>query len=275
MAYLNVRERRIEARIAYVGPDLAGKTTNLEHLRTATRDARIARVEAPQVGGGDVLSVAWRPPENARFRDCEVIVRVIAQGRSPSGSRRLGEVLHEVDGVIVVADAHPAARPRNHASLIELREALARSERASVPLVVQVNKTDLPDAIPAADVVRTMDAGPLPHVEASALRGDGVVDTLELALVQVLASMQREGDPTDAAHAARGAARLGGGATDTGHPLLAALRQVLRETVQDHAAEVEARIAARLATREDVAQIAARLDQIVRELQTQRKSWLT
>ena len=245
MAYLNVRERRIEAKIAYVGPELAGKTTNFERLCKTTQDARIGRVDASAADGHDLLSIAWQPPERARFRDCDVLVRVVAQ-KAVASPARFDDVLGDVDGVVLVVDARPAAGAGNRDSLAAVREALGRAERPAVPIVIQVNKTDLPDALPAADVLTAMDGGALPHVAASATRGDGVVDTLEAALDQVMASMQAEGDPSQAAERARQAAAgaPNRGLDGVGHPLLAALRQVLRDTVREHVAELEGRLTA-------------------------------
>src|SRR5580692_1629892 len=260
MAYLNVRERRIEAKIAYVGPDLAGKSANFDWLRKTKDDARIGRI-ASASDAGDILSIAWQPPERARFRDCDVLVKVVAHG-GETARRRFDGVFSDVDGIVLVVDAHPAAQPRNKDSLVTVRDALERAERHGVPVVVQVNKTDLPDALSASDVVSAMDAGAFPHVAASAVRGDGVVDTLEAALNQVLASMQREGGLSDASPTAQ---KLpvpeapGRGPADSGHPLLAALRQVLRDTVREHVEDLEGRLVARLeASLDRIAQSQAR-----------------
>ena len=289
MAYLNVRERRIEARIAYVGPDLAGKATNFDWLRRTTRDSRIGRVDSSSEGG-DLLSIVWQSPERTRFRDCDVLVRVVAY-RGAASAQRFDDVLSEADGVVLVVDAHPGAQLRNRESLAALREAMQRAERSAVPTVVQVNKTDLTDALPIDEVVSAMDAGALPHVAAAAVRGDGVVDTLEAALDEVLASMQREGAASEAALAAQQVAneaqvRASG---EAGHPLLNALRQVLRETVREHALELEGRMVARIdqhavraedslrALRQDTVAgntlVLASVNEIVRELQTQRRGW--
>ena len=141
MAYLNVRERRIEAKVAYVGPDLSGKTTNFDRLRQVAQDPRIARVDAPSVGGQDLLSIAWQSPERTRFRDCDLLVKVVATHGAASGTS-FDDVLGDADGVVLVADARPAAQPRNLECLSAVREALARLDRRALPLVVRVQLQD-------------------------------------------------------------------------------------------------------------------------------------
>ncbi len=253
MAYLNVRERRIEAKIAYVGPQFGGKGANFAHLRQVTRDARVGRVDASTSDDGEQLSVAWHPPDHARFRDCDVHVKIVSH-RGPETEQRFGDVLSDVDGVVLVVDAHPLAQTRNRAALVAVRAALERSERRAVPVVLQINKTDLRDALSTPEVVSALDASGLPHVAASAVRGEGVVETLEAAMNHVFASMHRESEAAAAPPGASGTGPTAQGdppgnptrSEEPGHPLLAALRQLLRDTVREHVAELEGRMVVRI-----------------------------
>lgn len=233
MAYLNVRERRIEARIAYVGPALSGKSATLDHLRNAPRDARIARVDAPAKNDDGALTIAWQPVESDRFRDCSVLVKVVAQDGAGSVDS-LFQVVREADGVVLVVDAHPDARERNRASMTALRDAFAKDASRKVPLVVQVNKSDLADAMSTDDVADVLAARDLKLVATAAPSGRGVVDALEAALQQVFASLQSDDRSTRTQ------------LDEEAHPLLGALRQVLRETVTAQADELERRVTARI-----------------------------
>lgn len=231
MAFLNVRDRRIEAKIAYLGPDLAGRTTNFERLRDGSKDARarIKDVRATSDATATRLSLAWQLEEAARFRDCDVVVELVAPRAGATD-----DVLREADGVVVVVDAAPSAQERNRASLASVRETLERIQRGSVPLVVQVNKADLPDALSTETVVGNLAATSLPHVSAIATKGQGVVETLATAMDGVLAAMQARPDDTQTPH------------IDPTHPLLSALQEVLRQTVREHLDEVSASVAERV-----------------------------
>ena len=232
MAYLNVRERRIEATIAYVGPELAGKATNFDHLLT-TEGPRFGKVE----GSKDRLSLAWQPAGASPFRDCDVLVQLVAQ-RGRVSAALTDDVLRDADGVVVVMDADPAAEERNRESLATVLHLLARGERRDVPVVLQVNKSDLRDARGAAEVMGKLEASGLRHVVASARSGEGVVETLEAALEEVLLAMQSPAGREDVTPV-NGTV---GSSSEGGHPLLAALRQVLRDTVRGHVEELEVRL---------------------------------
>lgn len=250
MAYLNVRERRIEAKIAYVGPGQAGKATNFDHLMQSAQASRIGKLEAITGGADDLPTLSWLLRDGGRFRDCDVHVKVVAQ-RGAFSDDRVHALLNDADGVVIVIDAHPSAQARNRASLDAVRDVLVRGERRHVPLVLQVNKSDLPDALSADAVVGGLEASSLTHVIASAARGEGVVETLEAALVEVLEAMRADRS-LDAGEGQVVTPGVGEGATnppaamDGGHPLLAALRHVLRETVREHVDELESRIVVRL-----------------------------
>ena len=262
MAYLNVRERRIEARIAYVGSEMAGKATNFDQLKLVTGDPRIGKIEMSAEGTGELLSIAWQPLES-RFRDCDMVVQIVAQ-RGAVSTERFADVLREADGIVVFVDAHPSAQARNLASLSAVRSVMARAESRDVPIVIQVNKTDLPDALTADDVVGALHASEFTHVIAAAARGEGVVETLEAALNGILSAMQAEIEQNDVAPptvrpgTTAGALSLAPAASDGGHPLLAALRQVLRDTVREHVEQLETRMTARLEA--SLARIEQRID---------------
>ncbi len=242
MAYLNVRERRIEATIAYVGPELAGKATNFDHLRSAPPSERLGKLVGLDTGSIDRLALAWQPVATGRFRDCEVFVKLVAQ-RGRVSAEHTDDVLKDADGVVIVMDADPTADAKNRASLEAVRQLLARGGRRDVPVVLQVNKSDLPDARGADEVIGKLEAKGLRHVVASARSGEGVVETLEAALEEVLMAMQSpSGQDEGGGRSVIPASRASGTPGDGGHPLLAALRQVLRETVLEHAEEVEARV---------------------------------
>jgi hypothetical protein len=235
MAYLNVRERRVETTIAYLGPLGAGKATNLAQLG---RRSHTSATEPIRRGDerGEALVLDWTATAQA-FRDCSVSVKLLSPiGPSPE---RLRRIVEESDGIVLVLGAEPAAAVENERFAELVREAVAASAKPKVPVVVQVNKSDLPDAMSAEDVVRRLDAA-WPHLTATALSGEGVVATLERAVEQVLNALQGSTETaTEPLDSLRGAVDA--------NPLLTALKQVLKETVRDHVAELGRDFAERLA----------------------------
>ena len=248
MAYLNVRDRRVEAKIAYVGPALAGRSTNLEQLLRKV-DARIADARS---SAADALAIAWRPANGERFRDCTVAVSVVAP---PSADVR--EALRDADGVVVVMNAQADAQEPNREALDHVRAAL--SERGTLPVIVQVNKSDLPDALPAPRILGSLDVPSLRHVVAVASKGDGVVETLEAVLEDVLASLETKPAVTN------GTSHASGSEPSGAHPLLDALRDVLRDAVAKNVALMEERMNDRIRDR-----LEARIDGLEKSVQTLR-----
>jgi hypothetical protein len=235
MAYLNVRERRIETKIAYVGPALAGKATNLQQLQSNVSRGRATDILETPVDGGALVFLEWMPLQMPRFNDCDIAVKVVA-ARGTLSSERLDDLLEDVDGVVVVVDAAVAAQDESRRAIALVREALAKGAAVQRPVVVQLNKSDLEGALHAADAVTTLDTADWPVVTAAAARGDGVIETLEAALNRVLEAMSANGieSPPDvrADH----------------NPLLTALRQILRDTVTEHMAALERETVPRLVT---------------------------
>ncbi len=238
MAYLNVRERRVETTIAYVGPLGSGKATNLEQLGRRSHPSAVEAVRRNDERG-EALVLDWTATAHAHFRDCSVSVRIVApKGPSPEHIRRL---VQESDGIVLVLGAEPAAAGENQRFADLVRGAVASSTKPNVPVVVQVNKSDLPDALAAEEVVRRLDAE-WPHLTATALSGDGVVATLESIVEQVLSAL-RGGHDSTPSEIEQGRV----GARVESNPLLTALKQVLRETVRDHVTELGERFAETLA----------------------------
>lgn len=89
-------------------------------------------------------------------------------------------ILGGADGIVFVADANPAQRAANEQSMNELHTHLDHyhKDSASMPMVLQVNKTDLPDARSVADVADPLNLHAWPVVQAMAIRGIGVSETL-------------------------------------------------------------------------------------------------
>jgi hypothetical protein len=94
-------------------------------------------------------------------------------------------VLKGVDGVVFVADSLKVQRKKNIESLINLAKNLAEKRQSirTVPLVMQYNKRDLGGAdseiLPLDILEKDLNSMlKVPVVEASALKGFGVFETL-------------------------------------------------------------------------------------------------
>ncbi len=182
MSTINFAAREINCKIVYYGPGMSGKTTNLKqvfakvpgHLRgemvsLATEDERTLFFDFLPLDLGSVQGF------KTRFHLYTVPGQVFY-----NASRKL--ILRGVDGIVFVADSAPNRLRANAESMRNLRENLAEHgiNVRDVPIVLQINKRDLPDALPASMIRSVIDPrGELLLFEAMSDKGVGVFETLK------------------------------------------------------------------------------------------------
>ncbi len=192
--FINWKQREINLNIVYYGPALSGKTTNLEQIHARTKpevrselftlntheDRTIffdfIRLELAPIGG-------LRPRFGLYTVPGQVYYAATRQA-----------VLRRADGLVFVADSQEARLEDNRASWEDMAGYLSEmgNRIQNFPLVVQFNKRDLPDALPADTLKGVLGAERYPCYEAIAIRGVGVPETLHAALRLVLADVHRK-----------------------------------------------------------------------------------
>lgn len=231
MAHLNLRDRVIETTIAYVGAEPNVGAANLARVLRDVECGRAGALEETVVAGGRLLSLDWRP-RNGVFNDCELKVKLVSAGDGVDADA-VQRVLDGADGVVLLLDAHPDASADNERAVSTVRAALLRTATRKLPVVVQINDGE------DADAQRSIEASlgeEWSHVRACAVKGDGVMETLQRAVDVVVDSMRSPATGAPPPVAPVGAAR-----TD-GNPLLSALRRILETTVTDRMSQLEARL---------------------------------
>jgi signal recognition particle receptor subunit beta len=186
--FINWQSKEISLKIVYYGAALCGKTTNLEVIHNRmdpqsrgelvslkTREDRTIFFDFMQIELGEIKGL------KPRFNLYTVPGQVIYLA-----SRKL--VLQGADGVVFVVDSQPDRMKDNietwnnlHANLRGLGQ-----DPANFPIVVQYNKRDLPDALPVETLRAKMGFNGHPQIEAVAVQGIGVFETLRPAIRYVL-----------------------------------------------------------------------------------------
>ncbi len=191
MALIDLDAREIHAKIVYFGPELSGKTTTLraiaEGIPPETRgNFRSIASESARTIFSDSLPIDLG--QRLGFRLHWHLYTVPGQPRS-TGAR--AAVLQGVDGIVFVADSTPLRMAENMDSLAELKDMLLAQGKtlASFPLVLECNKSDLPGALPAADLAMSLDFSGSTSVPASAIHGEGVFEGLRAISRQVAARL--------------------------------------------------------------------------------------
>jgi signal recognition particle receptor subunit beta len=182
MVLFNHATREMTAKIVYYGPGLCGKTTNLmvifdklepsqkgKMLSLATKTDRtlffdLLPVDIGKVGAFNLKIQLYTVPGQVFYNE----------------TRKL--VLKGADAVVFVADSQPAmveATRESFANLIENME-LNHIDVNDTPIVIQYNKRDIPGVLPVEQLAETLNFEGYPYTEASAIKGEGVMETFKL-----------------------------------------------------------------------------------------------
>lgn len=181
MTIIRTADREIDTRIVYYGPGLSGKTTNLVNIHQRMPADLRGPMRSIDTEQERTLFFDFLPVEPVRIGGWSLRFQLYSVPGQEAYVRTRRAMLGGVDGVVFVADASPDRLRANQESLQELAEHLEQQGRAleTVPIVVQVNKMDQAAGQDAAEIARQLGAGAWPVVEAVAVRGVGVRQTLE------------------------------------------------------------------------------------------------
>ena len=210
---INYAAREINCKIVYYGPGLGGKTTNLEHIYGKVKPDTRGKLISLATETERTLFFDFLPVDLGTIRGFRTRVHLYTVPGQVyyNASRKL--ILKNVDGIVFVADSQLERMEANLESMQNLYDNMAEYgyDITRIPFVIQYNKRDLPNAAPIAELQAALNPGwpvtdpmrqrPLPdpqheseflvsqedgqwierapYVEAVALTGDGVFDTLK------------------------------------------------------------------------------------------------
>jgi len=192
MAFVNHAAREIHCKVVYYGPGLGGKTTNLQYIHERMAGAARGKLISLATETDRTLFFDFLPVDlgtirgfQARFHLYTVPGQVFYDA-----SRKL--ILKGADGVVMVADSQAERMDANLESVRNLGENLREHglDLNGLPYVLQLNKRDLPSAVPVTELTRALQAKNEPVVEAVAKQGRGVFDTLRAVVRQVLLDLR-------------------------------------------------------------------------------------
>jgi mutual gliding-motility protein MglA len=189
VALINLAAREINYKIVYYGCGLCGKTTNIQYIhRRLNPSAR-----------GRLVSLATEEERTLYFDFLPLTVGTVKGLRTRfhlytvpgqsfyNASRKL--VLQGTDGVVFVGDSQLSRLDENVDSYLNLWENLRDQgdDLSRLAVVLQMNKRDLSDIFSVADLTELLNHTDSPVVEACALSGVGVFETLKTVCKQVIA----------------------------------------------------------------------------------------
>jgi signal recognition particle receptor subunit beta len=193
VSFINFAAREINCKIVYYGAGLGGKTTNLQWIF----DQTLAKT------GGKMISLATETDRTLFFDFLPLDLGSIRGFKTRfhlytvpgqvfyDASRKL--ILRGVDGVIFVADSQEERMDANMEALENLDENLREHnyDFNKIPYILQLNKRDLPTALPVDELKKTLMKKNEPVFEAVAYKGVGVFETLKECGRMVLAELKK------------------------------------------------------------------------------------
>ena len=224
MSMINYASREINCKIVYYGPGLGGKTTNLEHVYSKVSPESRGKLISLATETERTLFFDFLPVDLGTIRGFKTRFHLYTVPGQVyyNASRKL--ILKGVDGIVFVADSQMDRLEANLESMQNLYDNMQEYgyDLTKMPFVIQYNKRDLPNAAPLDELQAALNPGwevtdpgrqrhtpdptnpaeslvlqlttgewveHAPSVEAVAVTGDGVFDTLRTVSKLVLKSL--------------------------------------------------------------------------------------
>lgn len=183
MVLFNYSTKELTAKVVYYGAGLCGKTTNLQWIHEQLPIKNKGKMLSLATEADRTLFFDFLPIELGTIRGMKTRVQLYTVPGQVfyNATRRM--VLKGADCVVFVADSQDAMIDANSDAMKNLRENLIANELDpdTIPLVIQYNKRDLPNAAPLDELNRVLNTRGVPWVEAAAKSGKGVEETLKVA----------------------------------------------------------------------------------------------
>lgn len=194
MVQFRSAEREIQFKVVYYGPALGGKTTNIEALHEITDAEGKSSLTSLKTSEDRTLFFDFMPFELGEIHGYKIRIQIYTVPGQVHYNTTRKVVLSGADGIVFVADSAPNRLQENYTSFENMKSNLLanRMNTSEIPVVIQCNKRDLPDASPIPLILTAMRLEANDAMEACAITGEGVVSTFQSVIQQALVSFARK-----------------------------------------------------------------------------------
>src|SRR5262245_51700955 len=188
MVEFNQNQRTVKVKIAYYGPAVGGKTTNIKVLHERAQRPRRGDLVSVNSQQDRTIICDLLPLKTGGFLGFDLRLQLVAVPGQSIYSAPRRAVLKGCDGFVFVANS---AVDRWHETVQSYREMTANMlglqlDPSTVPLVFQYNKRDLLQVMEIEALERALNARRAPAFPAVAREGQGVLETLSAILTRTL-----------------------------------------------------------------------------------------
>src|SRR3954470_23884056 len=149
MSFINYNAKEIHCKVVYYGPSLGGKTTNLQWVYHRTAGPQKSDLYTLPTDVERTLFFDFLPLNVGEIRGFKTRFHLYTVPGQVvyDASRKL--ILKGLDGVVFVADSQSERMEENLTSMGNLKKNLEQQgyDISDIPLVLQYNKRDLPNAL--------------------------------------------------------------------------------------------------------------------------------
>lgn len=180
MARFDPKLEEIVLRIVYDGPATAGKSTSLRAIEAAYATRARGELFVPEeTATGRTLFFDWLELSAGTLDDWPLRVEIVSVPGQLALAERRYRLLRAADAAVFVCDSTPSGMRAAQVAWAFLVRAM---RDASLPVVLQANKQDVPGAPDPEEVARRVGFVGAAVIGASALDGEGVRLTLYRAI---------------------------------------------------------------------------------------------
>ena len=224
MVLFNYATKEITAKVVYYGPGLCGKTTNLQFVYDSLPSNNKSKMLSLATKTDRTLFFDFLPLDLGKIRGMRTKLQLYTVPGQVyyNASRKL--ILKGVDGIVFVGDSQVERMEANQEAMQNLYDNMAEYgyDLTTMPFLIQYNKRDLPNAASIRELQAALNPGwevsdparmrPLPdpthpgeqlieqlptgewierapYLEAVAVSGEGVFETLKAVSKLVLKSL--------------------------------------------------------------------------------------
>jgi len=194
LTFINYASREINCKIVYYGPGLGGKTTNIQYIYDTTNTESKGNLISLATETDRTLFFDFLPLDLGTIRGFKTRFHLYTVPGQVfyDASRKL--ILKGADGVVFVADSQIERMESNLESWENLEGNLSEQGQTlrTVPHVIQYNKRDLPNVVPLDEMQAALNEHNAPWLEACAVKGVGVFETLKASAKLVLTDLKKK-----------------------------------------------------------------------------------
>lgn len=182
MALINYSAKEITFKIVYYGPAMSGKTTNLRFIYDRLPEELKGKFTSIATQDERTLFFDFLPLDLGTIKGFSIKLSLYTVPGQAIYSLTRKTILRATDGIIFVADSQKQLFEKNIESLKDMIENMKEYglNLENTPIILQYNKRDLIDIVSVEDLNSSLNFNSFPYLEAVAIQGIGVMDSLKL-----------------------------------------------------------------------------------------------